>query len=86
MDPELLAGLVSNVHVFARVSPAHKLKIVQAFQQAYDKGWRQIWVLKIDGRLDALRGNPGFVALEQRILEDVSRARAEVRDLKVAAL
>jgi Ca2+-transporting ATPase len=34
MDPELLAGLVSNVHVFARVSPAHKLKIVQAFQQA----------------------------------------------------
>ncbi|MGB5177199.1 MAG: HAD-IC family P-type ATPase, partial [Gammaproteobacteria bacterium] len=34
MDPDLLAGLVSNVHVFARVSPAHKLKIVQAFQQA----------------------------------------------------
>ena len=34
LDPELLAGLVKNVHVFARVSPAHKLKIVQAFQQA----------------------------------------------------
>jgi len=34
MDPELLAGLVKNVHVFARVSPAHKLKIVQAFQDA----------------------------------------------------
>ncbi|MGD8618509.1 MAG: HAD-IC family P-type ATPase, partial [Gammaproteobacteria bacterium] len=34
LDPELLAGLVSNVHVFARVSPAHKLRIVQAFQQA----------------------------------------------------
>ncbi|MGD8842153.1 MAG: HAD-IC family P-type ATPase, partial [Gammaproteobacteria bacterium] len=32
VDPELLAGLVKNVHVFARVSPAHKLKIVQAFQ------------------------------------------------------
>jgi Ca2+-transporting ATPase len=34
VDPELLAGLVRNVHVFARVSPAHKLKIVQAFQAA----------------------------------------------------
>ena len=34
MDPELLAGLVRNVHVFARVSPANKLQIVQALQDA----------------------------------------------------
>jgi len=34
LDPELLRGLVRNVHVFARVSPAHKLKIVQALQEA----------------------------------------------------
>jgi len=34
LDPELLAGLVKNVHVFARVSPAHKLMIVQALQEA----------------------------------------------------
>ena len=34
LDPELLSALVKNVHVFARVSPAHKLKIVQAFQDA----------------------------------------------------
>lgn len=34
LDPELLAGLVKNVHVFARVTPAHKLQIVQALQKA----------------------------------------------------
>jgi len=34
MDAELLAGLVRNTHVFARVSPAHKLKIVRALQEA----------------------------------------------------
>jgi Ca2+-transporting ATPase len=34
MDPQLLAGLAKNVHVFARVSPAHKLKIVRALQEA----------------------------------------------------
>ena len=34
MDPQLLAGLAKNVHVFARVSPAHKLKIVRALQES----------------------------------------------------
>ncbi|MGD8854069.1 MAG: HAD-IC family P-type ATPase [Gammaproteobacteria bacterium] len=34
MDETLLAGMVQRVHVFSRVSPAHKLKIVQALQRA----------------------------------------------------
>ncbi|MGD2118125.1 MAG: HAD-IC family P-type ATPase [Chromatiales bacterium] len=34
LGPELLAGLVRKVDVFSRVSPAHKLRIVQAYQQA----------------------------------------------------
>ncbi|MGD9393014.1 MAG: HAD-IC family P-type ATPase, partial [Chromatiales bacterium] len=34
MDPALLAGLAKDVHVFARVSPANKLQIVQALQES----------------------------------------------------
>lgn len=34
LDPEILKGVIKNTSVFARVSPAHKLKIVQALQDA----------------------------------------------------
>ncbi len=34
LDPETLKALSQRVHVFARVSPAHKLQIVQALQKA----------------------------------------------------
>ena len=33
LDPAMLGGLVLDLDVFARVSPAHKLRIVQAYQQ-----------------------------------------------------
>jgi len=34
VDQEVLKGLAQRVHVFARVSPAHKLQIVRALQRA----------------------------------------------------
>jgi Ca2+-transporting ATPase len=34
LDPEVMTALADRVHVFARVSPAHKLQIVQALQRA----------------------------------------------------
>lgn len=34
MDPEVMSSIASRAHVFARVSPAHKLQIVQALQRA----------------------------------------------------
>jgi Ca2+-transporting ATPase len=34
LDPERLQALAKNVHVYSRVSPAHKLRIVQALQAA----------------------------------------------------
>jgi Ca2+-transporting ATPase len=33
IDPEVLTALASRVHIFARVSPSHKLQIVQALQR-----------------------------------------------------
>ncbi|MDJ0687866.1 MAG: HAD-IC family P-type ATPase [Xenococcaceae cyanobacterium MO_188.B32] len=34
LDPEVMKGLCDRVQVFARISPVHKLQIVQALQQA----------------------------------------------------
>ena len=34
LDPEVMKGLCDRVQVFARISPIHKLQIVQALQQA----------------------------------------------------
>ena len=34
ISPEVMKGLAERVHVFSRVSPAHKLQIVQALQSA----------------------------------------------------
>jgi Ca2+-transporting ATPase len=34
VEPELLAAIAKRVHVYSRVSPAHKLRIVQAIQAA----------------------------------------------------
>ena len=34
IDPEVMKGLCDRVHVFARISPAHKLQIVQSLQSA----------------------------------------------------
>ncbi|MGD8941267.1 MAG: HAD-IC family P-type ATPase, partial [Gammaproteobacteria bacterium] len=34
LAPALLQGVIENVHIFARVSPAHKLQIVQALQKS----------------------------------------------------
>jgi len=51
---------------------------MSALQAAYERGWRQAWVLEIDGRLDPLRDRPGFIQLRENIEEDLRRARSEI--------
>jgi TolB-like protein/tetratricopeptide (TPR) repeat protein len=59
---------------------------LEALQTSYDRGWRQAWVLDIDGRLDPLRPLPGFQELQRRIDDELDAALATVRSRQVAAL
>ena len=59
---------------------------LQKLQQAYDRGFREQWVLEVDGRLDPLRDRPEFLLFKDRIEDDLTRALAEIRSLAVASL
>ncbi|HYE34735.1 HAD-IC family P-type ATPase [Methylocaldum sp.] len=74
LDPDLLAGIVNDTTVFARVSPAHKLRIVQALQQA-----GRVVAMTGDGINDgpALKAADVGVALGERGTE-VARSVADV--------
>lgn len=54
---------------------------LQKLQMAYERGFREAWVLDIDDRLDTLRERPEFILFKERVLEDVGQALAEVRSL-----
>lgn len=54
---------------------------LQTLRQAYDKGFRQSWKLEMDGRLDNLRDESAFTAIQEQIEDDIELARLEVRSL-----
>ncbi len=74
LEPDVLRGIVSDTSVFARVSPAHKLRIVQALQQS-----GRVVAMTGDGINDgpALRAADVGVALGERGTE-VARSVADV--------
>lgn len=74
LDPAILAGLVKHTTIFARVSPAHKLKIVQALQRS-----GQVIAMTGDGINDgpALKAADVGVAMGSRGAE-VARSIADV--------
>jgi len=59
---------------------------LEKLQEAYQRGFRESWVLEVDGRLDALRDRPEFMVWKDRIRDDVNQARTEIRSLSLAAL
>ncbi|CAL1240278.1 cation-translocating P-type ATPase [Candidatus Methylocalor cossyra] len=74
LDPDVLASIVADTTVFARVSPAHKLRIVQALQKA-----GRVVAMTGDGINDgpALKAADVGVALGERGTE-VARSVADV--------
>jgi TolB-like protein/tetratricopeptide (TPR) repeat protein len=82
---------VDNSDLYYAQSGVHALRgepqeAVTALQAAYDRGFRKHWVLEIDHRIDAIRDEPDYLALEQQILDDVNQARAEIGSQQVALL
>ena len=43
---------------------------IQKLQQAYERGFREQWMLEIDGRLDPLRDRPEFLVFKDLIDDD----------------
>ena len=74
MDPEVLRGLASRLHIFARVSPAHKLRIVKAIQSSGE-------VVSMTG--DGINDGPALKAADVGVAmggqgSDVAREVADV--------
>jgi len=59
---------------------------MQKLNEAYERGFRERGMLEIDGRLDSLRGQADFIALQNRLNDDINKARAEIRSVSVARL
>ena len=59
-------------------------RALEKLNQAYQRGFRELWTLNIDARLDSLREQPGFIALKNRITDDVNSALTEVNSARLA--
>jgi TolB-like protein/Tfp pilus assembly protein PilF len=59
---------------------------IERLSEAYDRGFREHWLLELDWRLDAIRDTEAFIALKARIKDDIDQAVLEIRALNLAAL
>lgn len=74
---------VDDAGIYYTESSIHALRgdsqaALESLQLAYERGFRGIWMLKIDLRLESLRDEPQFVAIEDKINRDIAQARSEV--------
>ncbi len=57
---------------------------LNSLQIAYERGFRGVWMLDMDLRLDSLRQEPQFAVIKQQIERDIDQARLEVESFAVA--
>ena len=62
------------------------VRAMEKLREAYDRGFREHWIMEIDRRLGALREVPDFILLMEQIRDDINQARSEIRSLSLAAL
>ena len=61
-------------------------RALEKLVSAYDRGWREYWVMEIDTRLEPLYEQPDFISLKNRIRDDLNQALAEIRSQPLASL
>jgi tetratricopeptide (TPR) repeat protein len=59
---------------------------VTKLQEAYERGFRESWMLALDWRLEPLRKQMEFIELKTRIEHDLERSISEIRSTQVATL
>jgi len=57
---------------------------LEKLQQAYDRGFRESWLLALDWRLDSIRDQDRFVQLHEQMDQDIEEAVAEIRATPLA--
>ena len=82
---------VDDANLYYTESSIHALKgeteaALDSLQTAYERGFREAWMLELDIRLKSLHQEPQFVAIKQQIERDIVQARTEVETLILAAL
>jgi len=82
MDDAYIYYTESSIHAL-RGEPGAAL---DSLQSAYDHGFREIWMLETDLRLESIHQDPKFVAIREQIERDIAEARSEVETLMLAAL
>jgi len=80
---------VDDAGIYYTESSIHALRgdtraALNSLQKAYDRGFRESWLLDIDLRLDSLHGEPKFAAIRQQIEKDIVQARTEVESTTLA--
>ena len=57
---------------------------LDSLQMAYERGFREVWMLEIDSRLESLHTEPQFAEIKQQIEKDIVQARTEVESFSLA--